>query len=122
MTATTKMVVVEVRPNLFALLFVGFVVVLSHAVSQYCLSYVSVAGLARARLGVEGCQCVWRGVSVCGGVTLQALVCNILPSTTAVFIYAIGSRIRRLSANEQFFVDVQTVVCWLQTTEIISDV
>ena len=34
---------------------------------------------------------------------LQALVYNTLPSTTAVFSYAIGSR--KLSANEQFF-------CW----------
>ena len=33
---------------------------------------------------------------------LQALVYNFLPSTPAVFIYAIGSR--KLSANEQFFV------------------
>ena len=33
---------------------------------------------------------------------LQALVYVILPSTTAVFSYAIGSR--KLSANEQFFV------------------
>ena len=33
---------------------------------------------------------------------LQALVYNILPSTTAVFSDAIGSR--KLSANEQFFV------------------
>ena len=36
--------------------------------------------------------------SVCG--KLQALVYDILPSTTAVFSYAIGSR--KLSANEQF--------------------
>ena len=36
------------------------------------------------------------------GLKLQALVYDILPSTTAVFIYAIGSR--KLSANEQFFV------------------
>ena len=32
---------------------------------------------------------------------LQALVYGILPSTTAVFSYAIGSR--KLSANKQFF-------------------
>ena len=51
---------------------------------------------------------------------LQALVYDILPSTTAVFSYAIGSR--KLSANEQFFVDAQTVVSLLQTTQIISDV
>ena len=51
---------------------------------------------------------------------LQTLVYDILPSTTAVFSYAIGSR--KLSANEQFFVGVQTVVRLLQTTQIISDV
>ena len=38
---------------------------------------------------------------------LQALVYDILPSTTAVFSYAIGSR--KLSANEQLFVGAQTV-------------
>ena len=43
---------------------------------------------------------------------LQALVYDILPSTTA----AIGPR--KLSANGQFFVGVQTVVSWLQTTQI----
>ena len=37
------------------------------------------------------------------GSKLQALVYDILPSTTAVFSYAIGSR--KLLANEQFF-------CW----------
>ena len=37
---------------------------------------------------------------------LQTLVYDILPSTTAVFSYAIGSR--KLSANEQFFVGAQT--------------
>ena len=47
---------------------------------------------------------------------LQALVYNILPSTTAVFSYAIGSR--KLSPNEQFFVGAQTVVNLLQTTQI----
>ena len=51
---------------------------------------------------------------------LQALVYDILPSTTAVFIFVIGSR--KLSANEQFFVAAQTVVSLLQTTQIISDV
>ena len=39
---------------------------------------------------------------------LQALVYDILPSTTAVFSYAIGSR--KVSANEQFFVGAQTVI------------
>ena len=48
---------------------------------------------------------------------LQALVYDILPSTTAVFSYAIGSR--KLSANEQVvFVGAQTVVSLLQTTQI----
>ena len=47
---------------------------------------------------------------------LQALVYDILPSTTAVFNYAIGSK--KLSANEQFFVGAQTVVRLLQTTQI----
>ena len=44
------------------------------------------------------------------GAKLQALVYDILPSTTAVFSYAIGSR--QLSANEQFclFVGAQTFV------------
>ena len=51
---------------------------------------------------------------------LQALVYDILPLTTAVFIYAIVSR--KLSANEQFFGGAQTVVSLLQTTQIISDV
>ena len=51
---------------------------------------------------------------------LQALVYNVLPSTTAIFSYAIGSR--KLSANEQFFVGAQTEVSLSQTTQIISDV
>ena len=51
---------------------------------------------------------------------LQALVYDILPSTTAIFSYATGSR--KLSANKQFFAGAQTVVSLLQTTEIISDV
>ena len=51
---------------------------------------------------------------------LQAPVYDILPSTTAVFSYAIGSR--KLSANEQFLVGAQKVLSLLQTTWIISDV
>ena len=51
---------------------------------------------------------------------LQAQVYDILPSTTAVFSYAIGSR--KLSANKQFFVGAQTAVSLLQTTQIISAV
>ena len=53
-------------------------------------------------------------------IKLQALVYDILPSTTAVFSYAIGSR--KLSANEQFFVGTQTAVSLLQITQIVSDV
>ena len=47
---------------------------------------------------------------------LQALVYDILPSTTAVFSYAIRSR--KTSANEQFFAGAQTVVSLLQTIQI----
>ena len=65
---------------------------------------------------------LWRQVAstVLPVPKLQALVYDILPSTIAVFSYAIGSR--KLSANEQFFVGAQTVVSLLQTTQIISDV
>ena len=51
---------------------------------------------------------------------LQALVYDILPSTTAVFSYATGSR--KMSVNEQFFVGAQTVVSLLQTIQITSAV
>ena len=49
---------------------------------------------------------------------LQALIYDILPSTTAVFSYAIGSR--KLSANEQLLLlfCALTVVSLLQTTQI----
>ena len=53
-------------------------------------------------------------------IKLQALVYNILLSTTAVFSYTIGAR--KLSANKQFFVGAQTVVSLLFTTQIKSDV
>ena len=42
------------------------------------------------------------------GVTLQALLYSILPSTTATTDYAIGLEI--LSANGQFFVGAQMAV------------
>ena len=61
------------------------------------------------------CVCVWGGGGW-GGVQLQALVYDILSSTTAVFSYTIGSR--KLSANEQSFVGAQTVVSLLQTIQI----
>ena len=57
-----------------------------------------------------------RGQQHKGRHKLQTLVYDILPSTTAVFTYAIGSK--KLSANEQFFVGAQTVVSLLQTTQI----
>ena len=56
------------------------------------------------------------GFKHCVYFRLQALVYDILPSTTAVFSYAIESG--KLSANEQFFVGGQTVVRLLQTTQI----
>ena len=65
-------------------------------------------------------------VNLISSCKLQALVYDILPSTTAVFSYAIGKKKKKkkLSANEQllFFVGAQTVVNLLQTTQIISDV
>ena len=51
-----------------------------------------------------------------GGPRLQALVYDILPSTTAVFSYAIGCR--KLSANEQILVGAQTVIGLLEITQI----
>ena len=64
------------------------------------------------------------GSTTCPEVTvcskLQALSYDILPSTTAVFSNAIGSR--KLSANEQFVVGAQTAVSLLQTSQILSDV
>ena len=54
-------------------------------------------------------------------IKLQALVYDILPSTTAVFSYAIGlkkKKKKKLSSNEQFFVGAQTVVNLLQTSQI----
>ena len=69
-----------------------------------------------------------KGHSLSPRSKLQAPVYDILPSTTAVFSYAIGSR--KLSANKQFVVVVvvgggggggggaQTVVSLLQTTHI----
>ena len=73
--------------------------------------------------GVTSGDCIWvsrisptaHRLSLWRRHKLQALVYDILPSTTAVFSYAIGSR--KLSANEQFFVGAQTVVSLLQTTQ-----
>ena len=55
-------------------------------------------------------------LGVWASTKLQVLVYDILPSTTAVFSYATGSR--KLSAKEQFFVGAQTIVSLLQTTQI----
>ena len=52
------------------------------------------------------------------GDKLQALVYDILPSTTAVFSYAIGSG--KLSAKEHLFLGAQTAVSLLQTTLLLS--
>ena len=78
------------------------------------LTRVPVAGAARDFSPRVSFQCKF-----------QALVYDILPSTTAVFSFAIGSR--KLSANEHFFfifffIGAQTLVSLLQTTQIISDV
>ena len=62
-------------------------------------------------LGAAELVSSWILTSVNGIGKLQALVYDILPSTTAVFSYAIGSR--KLSANEQFFLGAQTVVSLL---------
>ena len=51
---------------------------------------------------------------------LQALVYDILPSTIAVFSYSVGSRNCQLTSR--IFVGAQTVVSFLQATQIISDV
>ena len=79
---------------------------LEEGVVNQCLEIVSHSASMRAG-GTEGTK-------------LQALVYDILPSTTAVFSYAIGSR--KMTANMQFFVGAQTVVNLLQTAQIISDV
>ena len=68
----------------------------------------------------------WRDVSVL--TKLQARVYDILPSTTAVFSYAIGSPPQKncqLTSSFLFcfvFVGAQTVVSLFQTTQIISDI
>ena len=49
---------------------------------------------------------------------LQEPVYNILPSTTAVFSYAVGSR--KLSANEQFFVGAQSSKFVTNNSDYIS--
>ena len=76
-----------------------------------CLPSELLYPLVAHHRGLFGSQ--WSGM---GASKLQALVYDILPSNTAVFSYAIGSR--KLSANEQFFVGAQTVVNLLQTTQI----
>ena len=49
-------------------------------------------------------------------IKLQALVYNIISSTTAVLNYVTG--FWKLSANKQLFVGAQTVVSLLQKTQI----
>ena len=56
-------------------------------------------------------ECPFSGVTKSGRVwknVPESVVYDILPSTTAVFSYAVGSR--KVSANEQFFVGAQTVL------------
>ena len=82
----------------------------------WCLCLAVPGGTVLAALFVMSLRMVragWVEYSCC---KLQALVYDILPSTTAVFSYAIGSR--KLSANEQFFLGAQTVVSLLQTPQI----
>ena len=69
-------------------------------------------GSARTSTVREGQR---RLVPLKASINLQALVYDILPSTTAVFSYAIGSR-KRLTSR--FFVGARTVVSLLQTTQI----
>ena len=47
-------------------------------------------------------------IYVWNAMKLQALAYDILPPTTATIDYAIG--LEKLSANEQFFVDAETVI------------
>ena len=70
--------------------------------AMYTLVFVMVVLYAFAEVTASS----KRGYAPLGSVSvkLQALVYNILPSTTAVFSYAIGSRKR--SANEQL------LFCW----------
>ena len=70
--------------------------------------------------GLQFCSHLLRRKYWNGRRKLQALVYDILPSTTATFSYAIGPI--KLSTNEQFFVGAQTVVSLLQTTQIVWDV
>ena len=76
----------------------------------FCLCPLKQGGLVGTVTGGKG------GKRVKAWPKPQALVYDILPSTTALFSYAIGST--KLSANEQFFVNVQTVVSLLRTTQI----
>ena len=61
------------------------------------------------------CPCLDRDICDLMWATLHALVYDLLPSTTAVFSYAVGPR--KLSANEQLFDGAQLVVSLLQTTQ-----
>ena len=76
-----------------------------------CVSYLRAClGALFGYVAYLGCRKAMLGVWV--GTKLQALVYDILPSTTAVFGYAIGPR--KLSANEQFF------VCFLFVTSNLN--
>ena len=83
------------------------------------LAMAPIAGWSQERVSFHMLGCSVFTVAMAAVILackFQALVYDILPSTTAVFSYATGSR--KLSANEQFFVGAQTVVGLLQTTQI----
>ena len=80
------------------------------------IAHASCSFASYVYLSLSLCLCLSLSPSVCLCLKLQALLYDILPSTTAVFSYAIGSR--KLSANEQFFAGAQTVVSLLHTTQI----
>ena len=81
-----------------------------HSLTLLPVGPVQQAMIIRSAFHIRGLYYCRHEVTVCG--KLQALVYDILPSTTAVFSFVIGSC--KLSANEQLFVGVQTVVGFLQ--------
>ena len=67
----------------------------------------------RKRVPLGPVRASWPAPMSVANPKLQALVYNILPSTTAVFSYAIGS------SADSFLLGAQTAVSLLQTTQII---
>ena len=64
--------------------------------------------LGRFLVRVEFYHVVFNQGAILSGYTLQALVYDILPPTTATIDYAIG--LEKMSANGQFFIGVQIAV------------